>query len=41
LTGDDVVNTRIPTELDGRGWKLVLSGGGTTTPTFTCRAVAP
>jgi hypothetical protein len=36
LTTTDVVNARIPTELDGRGWKMVMSGGGTTVPTFTC-----
>jgi hypothetical protein len=41
LAANDVVNAHIPTELDGPGWKLVLSGGGTTTPTFTCSPVAP
>ena len=25
-----------PTELDGNGWRLVMSGGGVTAPTFTC-----
>ena len=23
-------------ELDGPGWKLIMAGGGTTQPTFTC-----
>ena len=36
MTATDVVNARIPTELDGRGWKMVMSGGGTTQSTFTC-----
>ena len=31
-----VVNVANPAELDGRGWKLVMTGGGTTQPTFTC-----
>jgi hypothetical protein len=31
-----VINRGNPTELDGRGWKLTMAGGGTTEPTFTC-----
>lgn len=31
-----VVNGGNPKELDGRGWKLLMSGGGATRPTFTC-----
>ncbi len=31
-----VVNPRKPTELDGLGWKLTMTGGGSTAPTFAC-----
>jgi hypothetical protein len=31
-----VVNRGNPKELDGRGWKLIVSGGGASAPTFTC-----
>jgi prepilin-type N-terminal cleavage/methylation domain-containing protein len=30
------INTGVPTELDGDGWKLVMTGGGTTEPNFAC-----
>jgi hypothetical protein len=32
-----VVNRSNPKELDGPGWKLVISGGATSAPTFACR----
>ena len=32
-----VVNPSNPAELDGNGWKLTMSGGGTTAPDFTCK----
>ena len=32
-----VINAGNPKELDGSGWKLIVSGGGTSAPTFTCR----
>jgi hypothetical protein len=35
-TTNVVINGANPKELDGRGWKLVVSGGGATAPTFTC-----
>ena len=31
------INAANPNELDGRDWKIVMSGGGATAPTFTCR----
>jgi hypothetical protein len=31
-----VINAANPAELDGAGWKLTMTGGGTTAPTFTC-----
>jgi hypothetical protein len=31
-----VINGGNPKELDGRGWKLTVSGGGASEPTFTC-----
>jgi hypothetical protein len=31
-----IVNPANPAELDGPGWKLTMTGGGTTEPTFTC-----
>jgi len=37
LTKNVAVNSSNPNELDGRGWKLILTGGGPTQPTFTCR----
>jgi len=30
------INATNPKELDGRGWKLIISGTGATAPTFTC-----
>jgi hypothetical protein len=36
-----VINVGIPTELDGRGWKMSMTGGGTTAPMFTCSARPP
>ncbi|HEY5173547.1 MAG TPA: hypothetical protein VIK54_17625 [Acidimicrobiia bacterium] len=33
---DVVINRANPKELDGRGWRLIVSGGGATAPTFTC-----
>jgi hypothetical protein len=32
-----VVNPSNPAELDGKGWKLTMTGGGTTAPAFTCK----
>ncbi len=32
-----VVNPGKPDELDGTGWRLVMSGDGTTPPHFACR----
>ena len=32
-----VVNPSNPAELDGNGWKLTMSGGGTTAPAFACK----
>jgi hypothetical protein len=31
-----IINAGNPAELDGSGWKLTMTGGGTTEPTFTC-----
>jgi hypothetical protein len=31
-----VINSDNSKELDGRGWKLIISGGGAAQPTFTC-----
>ena len=31
-----VINPNKPDELDGQGWKLKMSGGGTTAPGFAC-----
>jgi hypothetical protein len=36
LATNVVINPANPTELDGRGWKMVMAGGGTTVPTFRC-----
>jgi len=36
LATNVVINPANPTELEGRGWKIVMSGGGTRAPTFTC-----
>ena len=36
LAANDRVNPADPAELDGVGWKLTMSGGGTTAPAFTC-----
>ena len=30
------VNSANPAELDGPGWKLTMTGGGATAPTFSC-----
>jgi hypothetical protein len=38
LASDDVINPQNPRELDGQGWRLLISGGGATAPIFTCRA---
>ena len=32
-----VVDASNPAELDGKGWKLTMSGGGTTAPAFACK----
>jgi hypothetical protein len=32
-----VINSGNPKELDGAGWRLIVSGGGVSAPTFTCR----
>ena len=32
-----VINPSNPTELDGNGWELTMSGGGTTAPVFACK----
>ena len=32
-----LVNPSNPAELDGNGWKLTMSGGGTTAPVFACK----
>jgi type II secretory pathway pseudopilin PulG len=37
LASNAVINEANPNELDGPRWKLTMSGGGTTPPTFTCR----
>jgi hypothetical protein len=36
LETNAVINSGNPKELDGRGWKLTVSGGGGSQPTFTC-----
>jgi len=36
LSSNVVINVANPKELDGRGWKLLIVGGGGTAPTFTC-----
>jgi hypothetical protein len=36
LAANVVVNAGNPKELDGRGWKLIMSGGGANKSTFTC-----
>jgi hypothetical protein len=36
LATNVVINSGNSKELDGRGWKLIMSGGGVTQPTFTC-----
>ena len=36
LPADVVINPANPAELDGNGWKLMMAGGGTSAPTFTC-----
>ena len=38
LASGVVINLGNPKELDGRGWKLIMSGGGAAPPVFTCRA---
>ena len=37
LASNVVINGANPKELDGRGWRLIVSGGGANSPTFTCR----
>ena len=36
LATDVVISSGNSKELDGGGWKLIMSGGGVTQPTFTC-----
>jgi hypothetical protein len=36
LAPNVVINPSNPTELEGPGWKMVMAGGGTRAPTFTC-----
>jgi prepilin-type N-terminal cleavage/methylation domain-containing protein len=36
LANGVTINGGIPTELDGKGWKLTMTGGGTTEAAFTC-----
>jgi hypothetical protein len=36
LAPNVVINRVNAKELDGRGWKLTMSGGGATPTTFTC-----
>ena len=36
LSAGVTINRRRRRELDGHGWKLIMAGGGTTRPTFTC-----
>ncbi len=36
LPADVVINPTNPTQLDGRGWRLIIAGGGASAPTFTC-----
>jgi hypothetical protein len=36
LATNVIVNPANPAELEGRGWKMVMAGGGTRAPTFTC-----
>jgi len=31
-----VINAGNPSRLDGRGWKMIMAGGGATEPSFTC-----
>jgi len=40
LATNVVINAGNPRELDGRGWKLIVSGGGASEPTFTCSQAA-
>jgi hypothetical protein len=37
LATNVVINRANPKELDGRGWKLIMSGSSAIEPTFTCR----
>jgi len=37
LSANVAINAMNPKELDGPGWKLIISGGATIAPTFTCR----
>jgi hypothetical protein len=37
LGGHVVINARNPEELDGIGWKLLMSGGGPSAPDFVCK----
>ena len=36
LATNVIINPANPTELEGRGWTMVMAGGGTRAPTFTC-----
>jgi prepilin-type N-terminal cleavage/methylation domain-containing protein len=36
LANGVTINRRRRRELDGQGWELTMTGGGTTNPTFTC-----
>lgn len=36
LATNVIINPAVPTELEGRGWKMVMTGGGTRAPSFTC-----
>ena len=36
LSAQDRISPTKPAELDGPGWKLTMSGGGTLAATFTC-----
>jgi len=36
LAANVAINATNPKELDGRGWKLTLAGGGTSEAVFTC-----
>ncbi len=31
-----IINPADPAQLEGKGWTLTMTGGGSTDPTFTC-----